>query len=83
MSWQYRLVRHQDDETLDGRNEFFQIHEVYFYDDDGKYRAMTENGVKVYGDDIEEVQHVLDLMKEAFSRTIIDFDGDKSNVKAE
>lgn len=76
MSWQYRVVRHEENP------DHLMIHEVYF-NDDGSYRNMTEGGVTIGSEDIQGISDVLDMMGRAVNRTIIDFDGDKSDVKLE
>lgn len=56
MGWNHRILAHKyDDEIL------FQIHEVY-YDDEGKPRGYTENGIPVMSESIKGITWTLNKM---------------------
>ena len=64
--WNYRLVQSKEDNTV-------VLAEVY-YNDDGTPYGFAEAGV--LGEDTNEAREVYDMMKEAFTETIIDEDKD-------
>ena len=68
MSWNYRILAHKD-----GDDWFFQIHEVY-YDEEGKAHSYTANGVSVGAESIEDINWVLDKMKECVNKPILSVD---------
>ena len=69
MSWNHRVVRHRHPSG----DESLEIHEVY-YDDDGKPDGVTEEGVSVAGETVEELNKVLALMQQAISKPILDWE---------
>jgi len=72
MAWNYRVIRHV--ENLPKTNEkisFLEIHEVY-YSENGNPNAVTKNPVSVGADDIDELKEVLEMMKLAIDKPIID-----------
>ena len=67
MTWNYRIVRHLAADS----SEYYCIHEAY-YDRNGQCDALTENGVDIGGDTIEECQHAYEMMAEAFKLPVLD-----------
>lgn len=72
MPWNYRVFRHQY--TKDGKC-YYAIHECY-YDKDGKVNGWTERAIEPYGDTVEELQDVLEMMGEAFSKPVLEYHDD-------
>ena len=64
MSWNYRIMKYEDGSL--------GIHEV-FYDEEGDVQGWTENAVSVYGEDIHELESSYDLMMQAFSKPILEY----------
>ncbi len=75
MSWNHRVMRHINPIH---KKEMLQIHEVY-YDEDGKPNGYTEDPVSVHGDDLEELGWVLDQMKVALSKPILNVEDFKES----
>lgn len=67
MGWNHRLVKMED-----GDDSFYQIHEVY-YDENDKVQGYTKNGVTVGGSSVEGVRWVLKKMLEALDKDILDY----------
>lgn len=63
MSWNYRVM------TLN-RGESYGIHEVY-YDDKGCPNAYTENDMKPFGENIDELRNDLKWMLAALDKPIL------------
>ncbi|MFA5558172.1 MAG: hypothetical protein WDA59_01745 [Methanofastidiosum sp.] len=55
MHWNYRIVHFETD-----IGDYYDLHEVY-YDEDGTPFARTSDG-KAYGETVEEVIEVLEMM---------------------
>ena len=67
MTWNHRVIRKvYKSETLLG------IHEV-FYNDKGVPELVTNNPVKVVGDNLEGMQQTLDWMQKALGEPILEF----------
>jgi len=66
MSWNYRVIKHVYEEE-----EFFQIHEVY-YDDNENPHSMTEEGIVPYGDTTEELSRSMIHMMGALIKPVLD-----------
>lgn len=64
--WNYRVMIHPD---VKGDEVYQAIHEVY-YDDDGKVTGWTDSPISVGG---EDVAWVLDRMREALEKPVLDF----------
>jgi hypothetical protein len=90
MTWNYRVLRHvtanRNKPNVDTNEEFFKsfrgereeeeyyrIHEVY-YEDDGEISSCSENPCLPYGDTVEELQEVIELMKAAFDKPAIPYE---------
>jgi hypothetical protein len=63
MSWNYRLVKNE---------KLLQIHEVYYRNE--KPHSITADPVALCGETMEELAKVIDLMKEALSKPILDYE---------
>ena len=85
-TWNYRVVHHQlvrghvvgDPPAyapLDAGDEY-SIHEV-FYDDAGGVTKMTVDAMPVYADTVDGVRWVLDKMREACDKPVLEYDVDK------
>jgi hypothetical protein len=74
MSWNYRVLKQKSIYgNSDGsftEEETFAIYEVY-YDDDGKVNGYGKEAT-VYGESVSEVRQVLEMMKEALDKPVID-----------
>ncbi len=68
MNWNHRILAHKK-----GEETYFEIHEVY-YNKEGKPYSYTEKGVSIIGEDLEEVNWVLDKMKECVNKPILSAD---------
>ena len=64
-SWNYRLLAHEY-----RREVVFAIHEV-FYNELGIPTNCTKEGAKIVGDDAQEVEEVIEMMKEALNKPIL------------
>lgn len=70
--WNHRLVRR----TYVGAKEpeiSLEIHEAY-YDDAGKVWAVTQEGVTVHGETVEEVRGTLERMLRCLNAPILDYE---------
>jgi len=65
MSWNNRVLAHKHNDEV-----FLQIHEVY-YSEEGVPDAYTKDGIKVVGDNIEEIRWTLDNMIECLAKPIL------------
>jgi len=76
--WNYRVVRKRNvgagATDKDERARYtYAIHEAY-YDNNGHVGAITQDPVKPFGENIEELRHSWVMMAEAFGLPILDFD---------
>lgn len=65
MSWNYRVIKH----VADGE-EFYQIHEVY-YNDENNPASITEEGIVPFGETTEELSHTLIHMMSALTKPVL------------
>ena len=66
--WNYRIVRKKE------RTHYtYAIHEAY-YDKKGKVGLITQDPIKPFGENIEELRHSWLMMAEAFSQPVLDYD---------
>tara|TARA_Y100000004_G_scaffold43366_1_gene47469 strand:+ start:3297 stop:3530 length:234 start_codon:yes stop_codon:yes gene_type:complete len=65
MYWNYRILKQGDS---------FQIHEVYYDSDTDKVLGCTEQGMKPFGETIEEVREDLKMMAAAFEKEVLNYD---------
>ena len=65
MSWNYRVVRFKNEDI----DEYFEIKEV-FYDKDGNLAGYAE--ASVFSDTYEGLFEVMELMKSATAKPVID-----------
>lgn len=77
MSWNYRVVRYSD--TCEESGSFFLIEEVYYDDDGVTPRSHTVEGAAVGSGTLDELSGVLDVMREALDKPVLD-DGNWPNV---
>ena len=68
MSWNYRIVRRDDDGIVS-----FGIHEAYF-EEDGSCFAITEEPVKPYGETWDELYEDLSAMASAVGKPVLDYE---------
>jgi hypothetical protein len=67
-----------------GVEEFFQIHEVHY--EDGVPKLVTQEGARVGGDSLEEIEHTLSLMRDALKAPVLEqsyFDGLKDSFSVD
>ena len=69
MTWNYRVLKHV---TKGG--SWYQIHEVYYNKDDGSISSCSEDAPAPFGETVEELQEVVELMKAAFNKPIIPYE---------
>mgnify|MGYP005996125231 FL=1 len=65
MGWNHRILAHKDGDEM-----YFQIHEV-IYDESGKPKSYTANGVSVGAESLNGINWVLDKMKECTAKPIL------------
>ena len=66
--WNYRVIKR----SLSGEVAY-GIYEVY-YDDTDKPSACTESPVEPYGETVEELMLVLDMMRSAAEKPTLNYD---------
>jgi hypothetical protein len=66
VSWNYRVIR-----QTKGVETFLAIHEVYL-DSVGNPTAITKEPVEVMGENEDELRWVLDRMREALDRPVLE-----------
>jgi len=65
MTWNHRILAHKYKDQVQ-----LQIHEVY-YDENNKPKLYTKNPTKVYGENLQEINWVLEKMKECINKPIL------------
>lgn len=70
--WNYRVVRRTFN-VAGAVEERWAIHEAY-YDDAGKVRSITKNGVGPRGDSLKELRESTIVMRRAFAAPVLDYD---------
>jgi hypothetical protein len=83
MTWNYRVVHHRLERIELGherdadppleREDSYEIHEVY-YSDAGAVTKMTVAPVPVYAETVEGIRTVLDRMREALDKPVLEYD---------
>ena len=88
MTWNYRVLRHvtanRNKPNVDTNEEFFKsfrgereeyyrIHEVY-YRENGSITSCSEEAIAPFGETVEELQEVIELMKAAFDKPAIPYE---------
>ena len=68
MSWNYRVMK-----RMIGKEEVFQIHEVY-YNDDETISAWTENPSNPQGETLDELKKDFLMQLRALEEPILDYD---------
>lgn len=66
MTWNFRIIRH-----FENGEEYFSIHEVH-YQEDGSLYAADPLPVSLTSDMVEGLDELLDKMKIAVSKPILD-----------
>lgn len=69
MTWNYRVLEHVDL----SHDKWYQVHEVY-YNKDGSITSCTEDAIAPFGETVEELQDVVELMKAAFAMPTIPYE---------
>ena len=64
MSWNYRILAHEDLDT------YFQIHEVY-YNEEGKPDAHAKCGAIIGTDILSEMKDEIDLISSCLSKPVL------------
>jgi hypothetical protein len=63
--WNYRVIKYTTGE--------FMLHEVYYENDgDALPTSISSNAAVVIGDDIDEMKRVIEKMKEALDKPVLD-----------
>ena len=68
MTWNYRVLKH-----VTTAGSWYQVHEVY-YNKDGSITSCSEDAPAPFGETVEELQEVVELMKEAFDTPPIPYE---------
>lgn len=66
--WNYRIVKKTNE-----YGEYYAIHEA-FYNNDGSLWAVTEDGVDIGGENIEDMREAYEMMVEAFDEPVINYE---------
>jgi len=66
--WNYRVMRIQHHD----KNDEYGVFEVY-YNKDGSVDGWTEDAVRIYTDNIEEIEETLLKMQESLKKPILDY----------
>lgn len=66
--WNYRIMRIQNH----NKSDEYGVFEVY-YNKDGSVDGWTEDAVRIYTDNLEEIEKTLQYMKESLAKPILDF----------
>lgn len=69
MTWNYRVLKH-----VAGKEEWYQIHDVYYNTDDGSIASCSVDAPAPFGETVEELKEELKLMKEAFNAPTIPYE---------
>ena len=72
MSWNYRVVKHEDTLT-DGNEIYYAIHECYYDENDIPTSITSGNGIELWGDTLEELKEDLRLMTLALDKPILNY----------
>jgi hypothetical protein len=72
-TWNYRIVRRPWGDGSTGE-KFFAIHEAFYSDDKEKPERFTAEPAVVTGDTPEELADVLDKMREALTKPVLEYD---------
>lgn len=67
MTWNYRVVKHMHEDT---EEEFYQIHEVYYRNDQPD--SITESGVIPFGENKQELNDCMIYMMQALTKPVLD-----------
>lgn len=67
MSWNYRVVKHEDEHEV-----WYGLHEVY-YDEEHNPDGFSEKPIDPRGTTVEELRGDIDLMLQAFNRPVLDY----------
>jgi len=86
-TWNHRVIRHVSASPLAKGTEFevfYQIHEVHY--EDGVPKLVTNDGARVGGDSLEEIEQTLSLMRDALKEPVLEqsyFDGLKDSFSVD
>lgn len=78
VTWNHRVIRHlKDDPGL----TYLAIHEVYYTDNIPD--SITDEPIKIIGDDIEDIKQELKMILKCLEHPILDFEsfGNRSDVE--
>lgn len=73
MTWNYRVVKHIDENEVGGITSGFFIHEVC-YDNDGGIKMRSENPMFPSGETMEEFLDDLECMKRSVFKPVLVLD---------
>jgi hypothetical protein len=68
VSWGYRVMRHET-----GEEDYFALHEVYCHPGSVEVSSWTLKPVDVGGSSIEALRWMLDRMREALEKPVLDY----------
>jgi hypothetical protein len=68
MSWNHRVMK-----SKDGEDDFYQIHEV-FYDEDDVVKGYTKLGATAAGNTLEELRSELKRMLASLDKEILQYE---------
>lgn len=76
MKWNHRVMRHSPSDTGE---PYYQIHEVFYYDEDdgrkvGRVSGWTENGIAPLGLTRKELKKELKRMLDSLDKPVLDYE---------
>ncbi|MET3287608.1 UNVERIFIED_CONTAM: hypothetical protein ABID98_000178 [Brevibacillus sp. OAP136] len=71
IGWNYRVLKHGE-----GNNAYFEVSEVY-YDENNEPVSWIEGKNPFVQDSVEDMEHVIELIKLGLSKPVLKVVGDK------
>lgn len=68
MSWNYKIIAHDDNISTD--EVYFKIHEVY-YNKEGKPDGYTADPITIGGEDLKSLHWTINKIKECLDKPIL------------
>lgn len=83
MSWNYRVMRREGTQVLNGRAHNWTTYGIYevYYRDDGSIEMWSDAPMDPHGEDFEELRRDFDLMVRAFDKPILSYNELEKSVK--
>jgi len=77
--WNHRVMHHVYKSPTGIEEEFFEIHEVY-YDDNDKVDGYTKNAIAPGGNTVEELRAELQRMLDCLNKPVLEYE-EESNFQ--